>query len=1346
MENTDHLIYIDDLTGLYNRRYLQSHLPEELYVAKTHNYSTWLFMMDIDNFKIINDTYGHLCGDDLIKEIAAMIKESTKAEDKKIRYAGDEFTIILPHVELKDVISVAERILSKVKGHIFQDKRTGKEMNVTLSIGIAGFPQDTLDATELINLADKALYIAKEKGRDCFSLASEINPALFWKKDVLGRFPCSVFIGREAEMSHLEGLLQKTLRAEPGLALITGELGVGKSRLLIEFEKLVSSSGAALCFNARCEERFLAQSCYAIGQILYKYFSELNELPPEFFNGFTEVELSAVFNFMPILNNIPGAPLVKSKLSEDNKPLLVGTIKLLQNISRIKPICLFFDNFQYTDRETLEIILQFKDGGEGFPIFTIAAFSSADADSPEMALSALTQGIKSGRIQKLAEIMVLSNLSAVGSKEIIANIFSSVPLSGSFIELICGITKGNPLFLQELLKYLLEKEYIFHDKEKWTEKPVSAADLPTSMEDTIKKRIDELSAETKEMIAKAAAIGDDFQIDLLQQIDSQDRGYILDLIEAAKKIGLVYESGTGGKDEFSFVTGEIRKILFSAMGNNQIKHLHSRIGEIKEKLNPDKLSSIAGELYYNFKKAEDWVRAEQYAKVIKEGKSTFYDQTIKYAQSLLQEVEAQKEALPLSKKAWAMIPEIIRHIYIASINYVLYPPQSQMRVQPMEEIYKILLQVFSETELLIIAYIGDFLVVNNKKVGKESKFFFLEGFISLMKNSNIESISFEKGLEKEEVFKFIDCLNKLENKEEGWVSVLKESGVSHIEINEIHYDISRKKSKEKESLQEIMLMDYLLGKLPGNEKNPELIQSKSNNAEDINQALEKFSEQISKDTGKDKDTAKADLLAKSIQKIGNQVNKSANTDWSKYKEGLAGTILSMEPGLRVKVLTSQLENDEESKDNDKGPGEKKGIRTSQVSVDMIKELSMELPEDIIIEVLSTQYSQKDSDIGKMKKLAQRFLVDPQRKEKLTPILKEKLNKLGASTEEFDWMLGKEVLGNCSLDERIKKINSLTMNNLFKLLPMLQVNMVNKELLLAGRNEEVEIIIEKLFSLLIEEYPRSKSAAGDFRDLLAILIQYHQHKLVIGFIRKIISACQIKEELFSSFFFPLLNTQIDKIIEILLSGGQYDLTKELLQCYIKDTRVMGASLKNLEPVMSRLISELTRKIDDKLDWLMFADILVLFKDKVTKPLIEAALFEEGVQSGKYFEAYLRRVTIAKILKRLPKESVLNFLKEKFSDARFFIIKSLIELIQATDDEEIIGALEIPISHSDLSIRKKTIFVLSKLKGKISAVLLIKALEDADGDLRKFALDMLKSRGDEFAIQAVKEYFRNNKDFS
>lgn len=1317
MQNAERLIYIDDLSSLYNRRYLYSHLPKELQEAQEQKYSLWLFMLDIDDFKMINDTYGHLYGDEIIREISNIIRENTKSDDKKIRYAGDEFTIILPKLEISDVLNVAERLIARVEAHTFKEKRTGKEINLTVSLGIAGYPQDASDPIELINLADKSLYISKQKGKNCISTVSEITPDLFWKRDILDRFPCSLFIEREAELSKLKGALQETLRHQGQLILITGEMGIGKSRLLAEFENIVVSSGKTVPLATRCEEKFLLQSYYAIGEILYRYLSELDKLPEGALNGITQTMLGELFNFMPVLKRVSQANTIEDFPKEENS-LTCGLIKLLQNISKIKPLCLFFDDAQYLDQQSLEIIRRLTQENKEFPILILGAFSGQDVSTPEMAPSPFATFFKDGMLQNSSEVLTLTRLTAEGTKKLITSIFAIIPLSSNLIDLIYKITKGNPLFVEELLKYLIEKEYIVYKNGKWIESQVNEAQLPLSVEDTIRKRIDELSPETKEMIAKAAVIGDDFQVDLLQKIDSEDKGYILDLIEAGKKVGLIYEKEGTGRDEFSFVTGEIRKVLFNLVGNNQMKHLHSRLGEIKEKLYPDKISSIAGELYYNFKKAEDWVRAEQYAKIMKEGTTAFYDRAMKYAESLLHEAEEEKVALPLSKKAMMIIPEIIRSIYIASINCFLYPPKSKIILQSQEEIYERLLEVLAETDVLMLAYFEGELIVNNKRVSKEPKIFFLERFISLLKNSNIESIRFKKGVGQEEISKFIDIINNPKNIEEGLSLIIEESGISHIKINEINYGPSKVKSREKESLQEIMLIDYLLGKLPPDGKRADFTEGLSAHAKEITQALDKLAEQASKESGKEKESVKAELMVKSIQKIGNQFIKEGKDNWAKYREDLAKTILSMEPNLRAKIFSNQPQDSKEA--------------------DVIKELSLGMPDDIIMDVLTRQYQQKDISLEKIKTFAQRFLSIPEKKEKISPLLKEKLNQLGAIQEESDWILGEETWDKLSWKEKADKILSFPIKNLFKLIPMIKVDSLIKELLSEQKEALVEVITEKLFILLTEEYPQSKSLTSYFSKVLDVFIQDSPQKIFPKFIQKLAKACVDKEELFSS----ILTLHLEETINLLLADGHLDLLKETMQIYAKNAGIIDNLTQTLEPVIYKLIKELTRRIDFNLDWSDLVETLVLFGNNVTRLLIEEALFEKGVESGKYFEAYLRRFTIGKILNRLPKENIRRFLKEKSADLRPYIVKNLIELIGATEDDELIKILEIPLKHTDAVIRKKVIFVLGKLKGKESAVLLGEALKDTDASLRKHALDILKSRKDNFALQALTEQ-RNDK---
>lgn len=1317
MQNAERLIYIDDLSGLYNRRYLYYHLPKELQTAQEQNYPLWLFMLDIDDFKIINDTYGHLYGDEIIKEISGIIRENTKSEDKKIRYAGDEFTVILPKLEIKDVINVAERLLAKVKAHTFKEKRTGKEINITMSLGIAGYPQDAADPIALINFADKALYMSKQKGKNCISTVSEISPELFWKRDILDRFPCSLFIEREPEIAKLKDALQKAAQSQGQMLLITGELGIGKTRLLDEFENMVLGLSQAVCLTARCEEKFLLQPYHTIGEVLYKYLSAADKLPEGILNGLSETMLQGLFNFMPILKNIPGLPAISAvkDYPKEEKPLVSGLIKLLQNISKIKPLCLFFDDFHYVDQESLEIILQLGRENKKCPVLMLAAFSNQEISAPDLASSPFVAIIKKEMFAGSSETLTLNNLTLEGTQKLIANIFTAIPLSNSLIELIYKITKGNPLFVEEILKYSIEKEYIVFKNGKWIEDRINQAQLPVSIEDTIKKRIEGLSPETKEMIAKAAVIGDDFQVDLLQKIDSEDRGYVLDLVGAAKKIGLIYERESTGRDEFSFVTGEIRKILLNLVGNTRVKHLHSRIGEIKEELYPDKISSIAGELYYNFKKAEDWVRAEQYAKIMKEGTTAFHDRAMKYAESLLEETAEERLVQPLSKKTMLIIPEIIRSIYLASVNYLLYPPQSRIRLQSLEELYSRLSQVFLETNTLMLACIEGELIANNKKLNRESMVFAIDRFISLMKNLNIETIIFVKETEEEELSKFIDIINNPKNREDGLSLAIENSGISHIKINETNYGPSRTKSKERESLQEIMLIDYLLGKLSSDDKKAGLIGGLSAHTEEIAQALDKLADQASKESGKDKESVKVELMVKSIQKIGNQFLKERPDSWSKYKGDLAKTILSMEPGLRANIINNQIEDNKD--------------------VDVIKKLSLDMPDDIIIDVLTRQYMEKDIGLEKIRSLAQRFLSIPGKKEKIVPILREKLNKLGAISEECDWILGEETWDKLSWKDKVDKILFFPAKALFKLMPMIKIGALVKELLAQQKEALVEVIMEKIFRLLAEEFPQSKSLISYFSEILDIFIQNSSGKLFPKFVQKLITICLDKEK--EGLCSAIMNPHLEKAINTLLSDGRFPMLKDIIQFYAKDANVMEKAAVILDPIISKLIKELTARIDSSLTWMELADVLVLFGDKVANPLIEEALFEKGVQSGKYFEAFLRRYTIAKIIGRLPKENLIAKLKQKCSDSRPYIIKNLIELVEASEDDEIIKVLEIPIKHADASIRKKTIFSLGKLKNKTGTQLLSRALKDTDVSLRKYALGILKNRKDDFAKQALAE---------
>lgn len=164
-EKIQELTIKDDLTCLYNTRFFHDMLEREIKRSMRKRRELSLIFMDLDHFKEVNDTHGHLCGSKLLKEIAKIIMESVRNIDIPIRYGGDEFVIILPETSKECAKNVAERILNNIRNTNFL-KEENLNLKLTASIGYATFPDDAKDKTELIKMADNAMYRVKNSTRN----------------------------------------------------------------------------------------------------------------------------------------------------------------------------------------------------------------------------------------------------------------------------------------------------------------------------------------------------------------------------------------------------------------------------------------------------------------------------------------------------------------------------------------------------------------------------------------------------------------------------------------------------------------------------------------------------------------------------------------------------------------------------------------------------------------------------------------------------------------------------------------------------------------------------------------------------------------------------------------------------------------------------------------------------------------------------------------------------------------------------------------------------------------------------------------------------------------------------
>ncbi len=165
-QHTKELSITDDLTGLYNRRYFNQRFEREVQRAKRYRRPLSILMVDIDYFKNYNDINGHLLGDDVLKKVAYLIESNLRKADIVARYGGEEFVILLPEIDKPHADQVAEKLRRTVELRHFPKEQYQPNKNLTISLGLATLPDDSTNSRELIEFADRALYRAKDEGRN----------------------------------------------------------------------------------------------------------------------------------------------------------------------------------------------------------------------------------------------------------------------------------------------------------------------------------------------------------------------------------------------------------------------------------------------------------------------------------------------------------------------------------------------------------------------------------------------------------------------------------------------------------------------------------------------------------------------------------------------------------------------------------------------------------------------------------------------------------------------------------------------------------------------------------------------------------------------------------------------------------------------------------------------------------------------------------------------------------------------------------------------------------------------------------------------------------------------------
>ncbi len=559
-------VYIDDLTGVLNRRYLYDRLHYEVEVAERENTSLWMAVIDIDDFKAINDTYGHLEGDNILREVASIFRRSVRATDKVIRFGGDEFVILLTGGGLISALSVLKRVRENIARHRFSTGITGLTIELTISVGLAGYPDDTSDPERLLSLADEALYMAKNKGKAGIALVSDIPAVTLLSREILELFPSKRIVARDRELEKVKAFLGS--RDDRVLA-VSGDFGVGKSRFLKEIEQIAPMYSFVPFFATTYGRR--APTLYD----MWRHFE----------HNYLDVYPDLISQFSPqALENIQDS----MALVQDRR-ILSSIDQFIRKVAQNYPVVFILDDLVYSDEESLWAIVRLMSNFGPNAKFIY----STDSDTSFEHIKTYSS-IFSDRFTVTS--IALHPLDREGVEEFINSVLANPLMDGGIPELLLEVSKGNLMFLEELLKYMIAKRMVYKSHQNWIFR--SSREIRNEIEgigffELMLKRVHTLEAMLFKELHQLASQGKSVSEIWKQEIGVVRKGYLLDIVKALHKEKLLRNRRFYVEDYPNVAVKEIYSILLEKnkeIRSDSVELIHK--GPASQTSIVDRLSSL----------------------------------------------------------------------------------------------------------------------------------------------------------------------------------------------------------------------------------------------------------------------------------------------------------------------------------------------------------------------------------------------------------------------------------------------------------------------------------------------------------------------------------------------------------------------------------------------------------------------------------------------------------------------------------------------------------------------------------------------------------------------------------
>jgi DNA-binding CsgD family transcriptional regulator/tetratricopeptide (TPR) repeat protein len=414
---------------------------------------------------------------------------------------------------------------------------------------------------------------------------------------------CPTIVGRASELAALQTMVSDIEEGHSHLLLLSGEAGIGKSRLVAALEADAHSKGF-LVLQGNCYGRDRT-SPYAPVLDLIRSF--LANQPRDVWEAHFQPFAQEFFPLFPDLVTPPPVPAVPlaSGPDQEQRRLFVALTAFFAKLAGLRPLVLVIEDIHWCDESSLEFLQYFLRHNTSFPWLVLLTYRSDEID-PALG-NWLVQQDRERRTQECS----LARLTRSDVEAMLTAIFDLPPTTRSeLLNVLYPLTEGNPFFVEEVLTSLQVAGGIFYAEGAWRSKALENLHIPRSVQAAVQQRSERLSEEARELLTLAAVAGRRFEVDLLLWVTRQTEGQFLHLLKELIAAQLVVEESGG---QFAFRHALTRYAIYEQLLRRERKALHRTLAEAMEQVDSATLDAHLEDLAYHFTRAEVWTKALTYA-------------------------------------------------------------------------------------------------------------------------------------------------------------------------------------------------------------------------------------------------------------------------------------------------------------------------------------------------------------------------------------------------------------------------------------------------------------------------------------------------------------------------------------------------------------------------------------------------------------------------------------------------------------------------------------------------------------------------------------------------------------